>query len=77
MGTLTVRDNQSRILYNDNFPSSSPTIFFTNFVVTNILRMQFNPFLDIEEIEVFGGMYEHYVSTLLNDTLEENTVKLT
>lgn len=63
-GTLSVRDNQSRILYNDYFPSSSPTIFFTISSLTNGLYMEFSPSLDIAEIEVFGGMYEQHVSTL-------------
>lgn len=74
---LTVRDNQNKILYNDIFPTSSSTIFFKKSSLTNGLNMSFSSYLDIAEIEVFGGMYEHYVSTLLNDTLEENTVKLT
>lgn len=74
---MTVKDNNNRILYNDRLPASSPTIFFTIYVLTNRLHMNFSPSLDIAEIEVFGGMYEHYVSTLLNDTLEENTVKYT
>nr|XP_034311973.1 uncharacterized protein LOC105322541 isoform X3 [Crassostrea gigas] len=54
-GTLSVRDNQNRILYNDSFPSSSPTVFFTNSSLTNGLHMEFSPSLDIAEIEVFGG----------------------
>lgn len=63
-GKLIVSDNQSRVLYNDNFPLSSPTIFFTNSSLTNWLHMNFNSSLDIAEIEVFGGMYEHYVPAL-------------
>lgn len=64
LGTLTVRDSQNRILYNNTFPSSSPTIFLTNPTLTNGLHMSFDSFLDIAELEVFGGMYQHYVSTL-------------
>lgn len=56
-GTLTVRDNQSEILYNDLFPTSSPTIFFTKSSLTNGLKMNFSSSLDVAEIEVFGGMY--------------------
>lgn len=62
-GTLSVSDNQSRILYNDRFPSSSPNVFLTNSSLTNGLHMKFSPSLNIAEIEVFGGMYEQYVST--------------
>lgn len=74
-GTLTVRDNQSEILYNDIFPTSSPTIFFTKSSLTNGLKMNFSSSLDIAEIEVFGGMYEHSVPTIYNYTFKENTVK--
>lgn len=62
--TLSVSDNQSRILYNDRFPSSSPNVFLTNSSLTNGLHMEFSSSLDIAEIEVFGGMYEHFVPTL-------------
>lgn len=74
-GILTVRDNQNKILYNDIFPTSSSTIFFTKSSLTNGLNMSFSSSLDIAEIEVFGGMYEHYVPTLYNYTFKENTVK--
>lgn len=66
MGTLTVRDTHNRTLYNNSFPSSSPTIFFTNSTLTNGLHMKFDSSLDIAEIEVFGGMYEHFVPRLYN-----------
>lgn len=75
---MTVTDNRNRLLFSDNFPSSSPTIFFTNTVLTNGLLMHFDSSLDINEIEVFGGMYQQYVSTLQNaDTIKRNTVKYT
>lgn len=63
-GNLIVKDNGQNVLFNNNFPSSKPTISFTHTVLTNGLLMEFDRFLDIEEIEVFGGMYEQYIITL-------------
>lgn len=63
LGTLAVKDDRSSIIFNGNFPPSSPTIFFENTVLTSGLHMTFSSSLDIIEIEVFGGMYEQYVST--------------
>lgn len=64
-GRLTVKDRSNRILFNDSFPSSRPTIFFTK-VLTNGLNMSFSSTLEITEIEVFGGMYLRFIYPLYN-----------
>lgn len=63
-GRLIVKDNGRNDLFNNYFPSSKPTIFFTHTGLTNGLHMEFERTLDIKEIEVFGGMYEQYITTL-------------
>lgn len=78
-GRLFVEDNGSprNVLFNSYFPSSKPTIFFTHTVLTNGLHMTFNHSLDINEIEVFGGMYEQYISMFCTVQLFDNKIKKT
>lgn len=54
-GSVTVRDGHQNVLLNDNFQLVSPTIVLPRPVLTDILNMQFSTYIEIREIEVFGG----------------------
>lgn len=58
LGILIVKDDRSSIIFYGNFLLFLLIIFFENIVLISGLYMIFSFFLDIIEIEVFGGMYE-------------------
>ena len=55
--TVTIKDNEMSVLFDGRFPSTTPTIYFKRPDFTNKLNIQFTDWVDIKEIEVFGGMY--------------------
>lgn len=57
-GSLLVQDKKFTVLFNGNFPPTTPTIFLNQTSLTDQLRIKFDPTLSIKEIEVFGGMFE-------------------
>lgn len=65
-GSLTVRDRHLNVLLQDSFQLVSPTIVLSHPVLTDQLNMQFSNYIDIYEIEVFGGKLQSILNICIN-----------